>query len=241
MGMDSSNIRIRKNGNRNITVYYEDYQFDTDINMEKTHVRLVPKIDSNGKKIGILLRDSLNRYLIDNYDLLSLPDDIIPIKLNEAKDIFNLTLCDPTTKDKYLDKKHSQWIYILFFVFLLFNFSAIISVIANHYLPLWSILCILIPVFLMIASFLSNRSLKKEARTGEIYSGKVSVYDRKVEVVGEGDLFYYIRVWDNDKHVLMNWFSVSKRLYNKIEEGILFVHVLGNQYAATFETDDINN
>ena len=55
MGMDSSNIRIRKNGNRNITVYYEDYQFDTDINMEKTHVRLVPKIDSNGKKIGILI------------------------------------------------------------------------------------------------------------------------------------------------------------------------------------------
>ena len=235
--IDLNSINIEKKEDNKIIVTYENYKFETKIEY-KARKLLVPKIDMNGNKIGIIKRETLHNYLLNNYDSLSLPNDMTSINDNEVKKYFiNMTICTEEAKNKFLNRRHFIGLYIIILIFILFNLKTIIQGIIEKEIPTGLIITLTILISILILSFILVRKSKQKEKNAEIYSCKVDIYDKKEVESGEGDLSYYVRVYNGDKHVLNKWFNINKDFYINGTQGTLYLIMYGDKCETDFEVN----
>ncbi len=228
-------INIVKGDNKEITVTYKNQSFKTTIT-GSTRTNMIPKIDIDGNKINLIKRETLHNYLKKNYDSLSIPNDMIAITDNEVKKFFtNMTICTDDLKYKYLHKKHFFIGYPIILFFILFNLSTLIQGIRDNTISLGFTIFLIVLVLILILSYMLRRSELKKEQNAEIYSCKVDIYDKKEELVGEGDISYYIRVYNGDKHILTKWFNVDRSFYQNGTYGTLYLTVMGDKCYTDFE------
>ena len=229
--IDQHNIQIEKTEDNKVLVSYKNYKFTTKMEYSSRKY-LVPKIDMNGNKIGMIDREKLHNYLIENYDDLSLPTNMIAIKDNEVKNYFtNMTICNEDEKNKFLNRKHFIGIYVFILVLILPNLSIIIHRIIKQELSLVTIIILIIlTLLLIVCSLLAYKGNQKE-KNCEVYSCEVDVYDKKEVTFGE-EWYYYVKVYDGKQHVLNKWFSINKNFYKNGTKGTLYLI----QYENTCET-----
>ena len=218
---------LEKKGNKTFHITYKDYDINC-ILEDIPRKLLIPKNDTNGKKINYMDRNKLHYYLLNNYDLLSLPDEVIPVQISEAKNNFkNLILCNEEQKNQFLKKqefsgpyKYSLYIIIIAIIFLPLSLSNTSFINKNN--KIFIFLGILI--FTIIISLLLRFKNYKKAKERDYYYQDVKVFDRKRISDNENNIYYYIRICDDKNHVLMKWFPTNKLFYNNGQSGTLYIN-----------------
>lgn len=211
--INKENINIKLIDNT-IHVLYEDYEFE--INKEDIFNPLIslPKNDLNNKKSPLSLRLNLKKYLLRNYDTISIPQDMKLIEVNEIKSHFNdLIECEQEEKEQELRKQFISPFYLLFtlimLLFLIIEVPKMIPAIRDGGFPL-SVFLIIIPIIiLLILSYLLNKKTYEKANNNKLYKTQVKIFDLKKEQ-SDDSVYYYIRVY-KDNYIINKWFPTKDK------------------------------
>ena len=203
------------------TIYYELVPFN-----DYSSITL-PKIDTNGNKVFFITRNRLIDYCKNKYDKISIPPKYDLVSPHDALNEFSdLKICSDDMKEQFI--KHRMGIpasivfLFLLLIILLMEREQIIYAIQNHLFFNRVLLLFGGLILYLIYYTIHWRTRLHQLEEMRIYSCDVTVYDRKAYTKGE-DSSYYIRVWDNKRKILDQWFPVSKLEYEKIKVGTLYV------------------
>lgn len=220
--------------NDDLIVKYKDYKIEI-IKDTKKGKFIIPRYDMDNKKLGLLFRETLRNHLTKQYDYLSLPENIIPVDVANIQKYFkDLKICNDTDKELLINQRHFRLFYYVIFIIVLININYIVKAFTTGTISpgLFKFFVLLIIIF--ISNYISEGKKKKLEQNGEMYSCKVYVFDKHVDISDDSSS-YYVRVWDHDKHVLMRWFAVDKHFYEMGDNGTLYYIVSGNKYDVVFK------
>lgn len=230
----NSNLLSYEKKDDSLIIKYNNYMIEV-IKNYKVKAFDVPKYDINNNKINFILRGALRNYLEKQYDFLSLPENVIPVEICDLKKYFKeLKLCDEKNKISIINKRHFKLLYIVIFILFLINIKYIVEAIISHSISPFLFIFIGVLIILFVINYVIDDNEKKEEVNGEVYSCKVHIFDKSSKIYDEGD-YYYIRVCDNNNHVLMKWFQVDKNFYENGKSGTLYYIIAGTNYDVEFE------
>ncbi len=222
LNIEALSTKVKDN---KLRLFYEDIEYETRLVDLFNTTMIFPKYDLNNKKVPYFTRLKLKKYLIDNYDYLSIPDDM---KLIEAKDIkkyiSDLKLCEKEEKEVELKHVYIGPVYIILIValtaFLIIEIPKMLPAINEEgFSPL--ILAFILPIlFLLVLSYIFNKNDYDKASMKNLYSCQVEVYDKKVEYADDAG-FSYVRV-KKDNYIINKWFQVSDSYYKNGKVGTLY-------------------